>query len=481
MRSAFIPGVVGSIVLLLFLLSVSVLASVPVSAQYVAPLCGDNFCDPDEQGWCSDCDTVSPYCGDSFCDPGESTWCSDCTVPSYCGDNFCDPGESGWCSDCDVKPFCGDGFCDSGEQGVCAKDCGACDEKFLDSYRCGTNGYDRQREKQKSDCSKEWVTLDTCAYGCRKIWADSGLPVGCEPAPDEGCTPVVSCVSLGCGKTDSCGNFCGSCPAPAVVDNAPTATINVPASAAPGSQLSILVTGNDDKDVSQLLLFDSSNVQIGTPFDCAGILTSCSHAFTVTAPSAFSTAYTFKARSKDSANQLSGFVSGTGTTTAAPAVPPVVPPPVVPPVVPPPITPPPVTPPPVTPPITPPAAEVAEMPKPLQVIAVKFPLQPLFMRALNFPDTDCVRPGESALLAVKVQNTAKAALKDISFAATVPELGVRISKGPVKLKANGKLTQLLRLNIPEDAEEGTYYMRFSISNNKFSRTVHRTFVVDSSC
>ncbi len=516
MRSLFIPGIIHSIVLLLFLFSASALASTSASAQYDTPYCGDNFCDPGESGWCSDCDTVGSYCGDGFCDPGESGWCSDCGVQPYCGDGFCDAGESGWCSDCGVQPYCGDGFCDAGETYLsCANDCG-CSEQLLNNYRC--SGSDRQREKVKPDCTNEWVKLETCAYGCNVATATCN-PKKCEPkyldtykcngsqreilelqsdcttqkyvpigepcvygcredaAPISSnlgrkiafcvsppiiiaCVPDRSCSSLGCGAFDSCGNFCGSCPTLAVVDNLPTATINVLSSAAPASQLSILVTGTDDNDVAQLLLYDSSNNQIDS-FDCTSIQTSCSKTFTRTAPATFSTAYTFKARSKDSASQLSGFVSGSGITTAAPVIPPVVPP--------------------LTPPVTPPAVEVAEMPKPLQVVTVKFPLQPLFMRALNFPDTDCVRPGESALLAVKVQNTAKAALKDISFAATVPELGVRVSKGPIKLKANGKLTQLLRLDIPDDAEKGEYYLRFTITNNKFKRTLYRTFAVDSSC
>lgn len=308
-------------------------------------------------------------------------------------------------------------------------------------------------------CRSDWTAIADCNQYGQWVFID------CVSPSEDTCTPSMSCSVLGCGKSDSCDNFCGSCPAPAVVDNLPTATINVPSSAAPTSQLSLAVIGTDDKDVAQLLLYDGSSNLLET-FDCTGIQTSCSKTFTRTAPAAPSTFYTFKARSKDNAGQVSSaFASGTGTTTAALAVPPVVPPAV----------------PPATPPVVRPLAPELALPKPLQVVAIKFPLQPLFLRALNFPDSDCVRPGESALLAVKVQNTAKTALKDVKFAAAIPELGIRTSDGPVTLKANGKLTRLLRLNIPEDAEKGTYYLRFSISNNKFSRAVHRTFVVESSC
>ncbi|MBI2142779.1 hypothetical protein HYU20_00340 [Candidatus Woesearchaeota archaeon] len=439
------------------------------------------------------------YCGDSFCDPGEEGWCSDCDVPSgYCGDGFCDPGEEGWCSDCSAKPFCGDSFCDFGESfASCPNDCGcpeklldnyrcsgndrerekvtadcvtkqwfkaetcqygcnpatatcnpkpSCEEKFIDSYRC--SGDNRQREKQLSDCSGQWVTLDTCAYGCQQVWASPTLPVSCNSPPD-GCAPAVSCATLGCGNTDSCGTFCGSCPPPAVVDNAPTATINVPSSASPGSQLSILVTGNDDKDVSQLLLYDGSNNLLAT-FDCAGVQTSCSHTFTRTAPATFSTSYTFKSRSKDSANQLSDFFSGTGTTTAAPAPPPV-------------------------------SISAQLISQPSARLLVRFPLQPLFLRSVSFPDSDCVRPGESALLAVKVQNSGRSTLKDVSFTATVPELGIRARTGPHSITRTDRSAKFMQLDVPADAEEGSYFLRLSVTNNKFARVVHRAFTVDSGC
>ncbi|MBI2651151.1 hypothetical protein HYX01_01650 [Candidatus Woesearchaeota archaeon] len=47
----------------------------------------------------------------------------------YCGDNFCDADEVGWCSDCNIKyiePYCGDNFCNANENAeTCFNDCGA--------------------------------------------------------------------------------------------------------------------------------------------------------------------------------------------------------------------------------------------------------------------------------------------------------------------------------------------------------------------
>ncbi len=498
--------------LFVFLFFVVILSTVG-NSQYSQPYCGDNFCDPGEEGWCSDCDVVKAgYCGDGFCDAGEESWCSDCTVPSYCGDGFCDSSENGWCSDCSAKPFCGDGFCDAGESySSCAKDCG-CPEKLLDNYRC--SGNDRQREKVKSDCANEWVKLEACAYGCNAATAACN-PKKCEPkyldtyrcsgsqreilelqsdcatqkyvpvgepciygckedaAPLSSnlgrkiafcvspptivtCFPSASCSTLGCGAYDSCGNFCGSCP-PSAADNAPTAAIAVPASAAPNSQFSIAVSGNDDKDVAQLLLFDAGSSQIAS-FDCAGVQTSCSSTFTVTALAAFSTSYTFKARSKDSAGQLSAFAPGTGTTTAAPGPAPSP------------------TPAPVTV-----STQLISQPSVSTRLLLRFPLQPLFLRSASLLDSDCVRPGESALLAVKVQNTGRSTLKDVSFTATVSELGIRARTGPHSITRADRSSKFMQLNVPADVEEGSYFLRLSVTNNKFAKVVHRIFTVDGSC
>ncbi len=85
------------------------------------------------------------------------------------------------------------------------------------------------------------------------------------------------------------------------------------------------------------------------------------------------------------------------------------------------------------------------------------------------------------MLAVKVRNTGKATLKDVSFTATVPEIGVRARSGPVAITTSDKLTRFLRLDVPNDAREGTYYLGVTVTNTKFSRTVYRVFTVDSGC
>ena len=337
--------------LALFVVPLLLLFAAAQSTTTKAANCGDGFCDPDEVGWCSDCNTGS-------------------IVPAgLCGDNFCDANEVGWCSDCStgVQPSsCGDGFCDVGETSAsCNADCGPCEVKYIDNYRC--SGSQRQRQQQQADCMLQWATLETCNFGCVQTWASPALPVSCAPNPCSfggcgggGCTPVASCAVLGCGHVDSCGNSCGACSTP-------------------------------------------------TPTP-----------------------------------------SPTPTPTPAPVT-------------------------------TPGAAAPKPVSRPLNALSISFPLQPLFLRSAYFPDADCVKPGESATLALNVQNKARSQLNDVSFTATIPELDVRARIGPVKLTGRGKVTKFLDIAVPAAASEGAYYLKITVTNNKFVRTVFREFDVRASC
>lgn len=250
------------------------------------------------------------------------------------------------------------------------------------------------------------------------------------------------------------------------VDDIPSAAVYVPSSATPGSQIQVLVTATDDKAVSQLLLFNEADV-LTDVVECLGAQAACSQAFTKAAPSAFGASYVFRARAKDSAGQLSNVASASGLTTAAFVLPL--------PIITPTITP-------VTTISLPSAAPAPSGPvRALQGVVMKFPLQPLFMRALGFVDSDCMRPGESALLAVNIRNVGRKTLGNVRFSATVPELGIRSAIGPFRLTSSDKSTRFLSVNIPADAADGQYFLRFVASDSVSNRIVHRIFTVDRSC
>jgi hypothetical protein len=72
------------------------------------------------------CTVQGSVCGDGYCDADEDQFsCSaDCAPAPYCGDGYCDPGEDGvnCAADCGGGPFCGDGTCDATEDTTCT-DC----------------------------------------------------------------------------------------------------------------------------------------------------------------------------------------------------------------------------------------------------------------------------------------------------------------------------------------------------------------------
>ena len=241
------------------------------------------------------------------------------------------------------------------------------------------------------------------------------------------------------------------------VDNPPSVAINVPSSAAPGSQLSVSVTGTDDFDVAQLLFYDANGVQLATS-DCPGVQTSCSVIFSVTAPSTFTTTYAFKTRSKDSANQFSSFVSGSGSTTAAPA---------------------PLPNPTPSPVIVPPKVSVSGT-SASESLSIEFPTQKLFIRSGAFQASDCLKPGESAWFVAQVENKG-AIQKDVRFATIVTDLSIYSSDGPTVLSAHDSSAHWFNIEVPETAKSGMYYLQLEIGNNDFKRIMYRSFFVGSNC
>ncbi len=109
-----------------------------------------------------------------------------------------------------------------------------------------------------------------------------------------------------------------SAPPPTSPDLKPTVRIqDLPlASPTPGSTVVVTVSGSDDNGVSVLLLYDENSNPLDA-YPCPSGRKTCSYGFTATLPSTFGTPYTFKAKSADSANQLSDFATWTVTTTAA--------------------------------------------------------------------------------------------------------------------------------------------------------------------
>jgi len=150
---------------------VSVLAIAALCAIGCQPVCGDGYCEPEEEGRCaSDC----AACGDGICDRGEDCErdCGDDPVQPVCGNGLCEAGETATTCpyDCDTvtPPACdNDGLCESGETAAnCPYDCEVDPpDPYCGDYNCDWgedtfNCYD--------DCG--WCGDGWCVWPQEDVW-----------------------------------------------------------------------------------------------------------------------------------------------------------------------------------------------------------------------------------------------------------------------------------------------------------------------
>ena len=82
--------------------------------------------------------------------------------------------------------------------------------------------------------------------------------------------------------------------------------------------------------------------------------------------------------------------------------------------------------------------------------------------------------GGELFMAVRIENDGTESLEEVKIMVTNQELGIKTSAGPFDLSRGDELTKTLLLNFPEYAQEGNYYLRFTItSNGEIRRVIYR--------
>jgi hypothetical protein len=222
-------------------------------------------------------------------------------------------------------------------------------------------------------------------------------------------------------------------------DEKPSISITVPLTAQNGSQITLPITATDDNGVNKIQLLDAGN-NVLADYICPGTK-ECSISFNVTVPSANNTAYTFRARAIDAAGQ-SDVASGSGITFALPVVVP-----------------------PVNPPVQPEAPE--EEQKAGMAIGTFF-----------IENADFIKGGDMIRFFYSVENDGGTALKELTFSASIPELGIKAPSLRVqKLGKGDSVSRLHYIEIPADAAPGTYYLQLSINSKDVRRVVYREFII----
>jgi len=79
--------------------------------------------------------------------------------------------------------------------------------------------------------------------------------------------------------------------------------------------------------------------------------------------------------------------------------------------------------------------------------------------------------GGELFMAVRIENDGTESLEEVKIMVTNQELGIKTSAGPFDLSRGDEVTKTLLLNFPEPAQEGNYYLRFTITSNGETRRV----------
>ncbi len=125
---------------------------------------------------------------------------------------------------------------------------------------------------------------------------------------------------------------------------------------------------------------------------------------------------------------------------------------------------------PVIPPVTPPAPEPTPSPERDDYLRI-------FIHQIFLHDPFSEQAGNTVPLKVTFENTGTKDLDNTKVIATIPDLAVRATFGPLDLGENDKATATLFLELPEDTMPGVYPVRLQIYSENAQRIVHREIEV----
>lgn len=221
----------------------------------------------------------------------------------------------------------------------------------------------------------------------------------------------------------------------------PVISLDVPATAENGSQITVVAAASDDHGVNYISLFDGSDNWLGGYF--CGNTTTCTVSFALTVPSEIGAEYSYKAYVYD-IDGLSAEASGAGITTGQ-IIPPVPP--------------------------TPPNNH--------ETVPDDFKAD-LAVTSFVIENADFIKDGDTMRFYFRVENNGEKNLREVTFSASIPELGVKAPAIRTKeLKSGQSISRLQYIDIPANVAPGTYYLQLSINSKDARRVVYREFIVNT--
>ncbi|MBI2564803.1 hypothetical protein HYV79_02330 [Candidatus Woesearchaeota archaeon] len=99
------------------------------------------------------------------------------------------------------------------------------------------------------------------------------------------------------------------------------------------------------------------------------------------------------------------------------------------------------------------------------------------INSIRMPTAFEVRAGDQLAITFSFENNGNENLKGVKATALIQELGVKASAGPVELSEGEHSREHLLLDIPENAQSGNYWVRFTVSKDSLKRVVYREITV----
>ncbi len=101
----------------------------------------------------------------------------------------------------------------------------------------------------------------------------------------------------------------------------------------------------------------------------------------------------------------------------------------------------------------------------------------IHLGAIIIPNAYDAQAGDTIPVTISFKNNGDKKLENLKAAVVIQDLGIRASVGPLDLPVGRKTSKTMYVQLPEDVQPGTYYVRITIDSGSLHRAVHRDIEV----
>ncbi len=93
--------------------------------------------------------------------------------------------------------------------------------------------------------------------------------------------------------------------------------------------------------------------------------------------------------------------------------------------------------------------------------------------SIIIPNAYDAEAGDLVPITISFRNNGDSKLENLKAAVKIQDLGIRASVGPLDLQIGKRISKTILVELPEDVQPGTYYVRITIDSGSLHRIVHR--------